>query len=128
MITDAQWERIITRQALTRQDVLVICLFAHARPELSLVRAVFDFLHGDGPAAVARGRAGCDLLLRPAWHPQLAVEPRTAARSPTGETVRGPRGKRPAAACSVAAMSQALELSGSDIIAPAQPVPCHRRA
>lgn len=48
-------ERIITRHALSRRDVLAIVLFLADR---SLVRGIFDYVRGVGPAAQAAGRAG----------------------------------------------------------------------
>lgn len=71
-VTTEQWERIIQRQGLTRRDLLTIGIFARSRPEMSMVRAVYEFLRGRGPAAVARGRAGQDMLVHPKWRVQVA--------------------------------------------------------
>lgn len=51
-------ERILARYALSHRDVLLIVLFAYRPGGLSLVRAIFDYVRGVGPAAVAAGRVG----------------------------------------------------------------------
>lgn len=54
-------ERIIARYQLTRADVLRIIVFAADR---SLVRALYDYVRGVGPAAVAGGRVGTRIMPR----------------------------------------------------------------
>ena len=51
-------EHIIARWGLSRRDVLAIMLFCHHRSGPSLIRGLFDFVRGLGPAATASGRLG----------------------------------------------------------------------
>lgn len=55
-------ERIIARYALSRADVLRIILFLADRP---LVRGLYDYVRGVGPAATAAGRMGTRIVPQP---------------------------------------------------------------
>lgn len=49
--------RIMARHDLTRRDVLRVVIFSYGHPAQSFTRALWDYLHGVGPAAAAAGRA-----------------------------------------------------------------------
>lgn len=49
--------RIMVRHHLTRRDVLLCVIFARGHAGQSITRALWDYLHGLGPAAIAAGRA-----------------------------------------------------------------------
>jgi hypothetical protein len=83
----ARWERIIERQRLSRKDLLAIGIFMAGHGELTLVRAVYEFLRGRGPAAVARGRSGLDTLTRPIWQPRSATVSHVAVLTPHEDAV-----------------------------------------
>lgn len=50
--------RIMARHQLARRDVLAVVIFSYGHPEQSFSLALKRYLAGDGPAAVAMGRAG----------------------------------------------------------------------
>jgi hypothetical protein len=77
-------ERIIERQGLSREDQVVIGIFARGLGEIGPVRAVYGLPGGRGPAAV-RGRAGQDTLARSVWRPCIAAE-RVEASTPHAPT------------------------------------------
>ena len=56
MLSEVQLTRICARRELSRADLITVTLFAWGHPETSLVRALHDFVRGQGPAAAARGR------------------------------------------------------------------------
>lgn len=57
-MTPSTLARIMAHHHLARRDVLAVIVFAHdGHPGQSFTRALWDYLHGVGPAAVAMGRA-----------------------------------------------------------------------
>lgn len=55
-LTEAQLARIQARRGIERKHLLLVVLFLRGHPEQSVVRALYDFVRGRGPAAVAAGR------------------------------------------------------------------------
>lgn len=49
--------RIMARHQLERRDIVLIVVFARSHPGQTFTRALWDYLHAVGPAAVAAGRA-----------------------------------------------------------------------
>jgi len=57
-MTASTLSRIMARHQLARADILAVVIFAQGHPAQSFTRALWAYLHGEGPAAAAMGRAG----------------------------------------------------------------------
>lgn len=58
MISESTIEELVAEHHIEEKFLLLIYLFARPHRELTAIDAITQFLRGEGPAAVAAGRAG----------------------------------------------------------------------